>query len=99
MSEPRTLRHELGERVTNEQLAEDSIEISALLEERFRGARFEFGTTLARWLAIRAYRVEQEDRHKIVRSRYTGDRHCVKCGALVIGGSGRTAGLCEENTA
>ncbi len=48
MSNPTTLRHELairyelGGRVTHEQLAEDRIEISALLEERFRGARFEF---------------------------------------------------------
>ena len=105
MSEPTTLRHELairyelGGRVTNEQLAEDRIEISALLQERFRAARFEFGTTLARWLAIRAYRVEEEKRHKIVKSRYTGERHCVKCGALVIGGSGRGYRVCEETTA
>ncbi len=48
MSEPTTLRHELairyelGGRVTNEQLAEDRIEITALLQERFQAARFEF---------------------------------------------------------
>ena len=50
MSEPTTLRHELairyelGGRVTNEQLAEDRIEITALLQERFCGARFQFGS-------------------------------------------------------